>query len=520
MFWGKKDKKEEPRQTQASMSQARKEYAEIEQKSDWIKHILEMKKLDVIPLLRQPPNPQHTYLLFHDGKYQGTYSAKRPLNTADVLLNQYVIYETDLNRRRLEYEFHAPVADAPDKTIKLTLKIKADILGPEVLIEKGIWNIKSELETRLEQIVRDVSGRYKGAARAECEADLKRQIEGQEFDIGIRMIDISVARDVPNWVMDKLREENEARRRADDDQKRKQEEVKRKQEEEKERMRKVREAQQLKAEQAKAEAARKAEDRAYQLEQEKDMQRFKQELSHLLREKDALPQIKARAAAEKDPARRRELEKLAAELIEYDRKERELAANQASVDWQREKERQEREATVAREAERLRQDREIHDVAIEFEKTKNELYDLKSKVEINQIADDRYHQREMQAKAMEMERLEMVMQRLIEGGVLSGGLLSQGGAVADIMRLLLQTGGVQPTNQVNISVPPPAALENPSSANRGHLGYKDKEKPQEEVAEQEKDDGVIYNPGPQNQDAETAEEDEIEANLDNALDDE
>jgi hypothetical protein len=203
------------------LQEERQIYSEIEQKSDWIYAIRELKRSDVVTMLRNPTNPTMRYLLFMDGVFEGEYNTNKRLSTVTMSAGNYLVYEVRNERKRIEFDFpEAPVADAPEKSTKVHITIQIAITEPQELIMKGILNIHDMMRIRMDAIVRDISSRYKGEANRECEADLKRNVEVQVFESNIEIIDVTVQRDVPLWVGAQRNERIERQRKADEDKQR------------------------------------------------------------------------------------------------------------------------------------------------------------------------------------------------------------------------------------------------------------------------------------------------------------
>ena len=306
---------------------------EVEQTSDWIIRIRELKRREVISLLRNPTNPSLSYLLYLDGKFQGDYSSKRKLSVESVIMGDYLVFEADISRKIIRLLFaDIPVADGPEYAISISVTLKIDITSPQLLVDKGIWSLKDEISVRIEDVARRISGNYKGAARAEAEADLKRHIEAETFDDGFHIVEAAVRRDIPAWV-------NQLRAEAASQRKRQEEKKETEARQRREEARKRREAQERKREEAEARKRKLKEAQRQRALEQEERQRLKKEIAQRqkryqdLYETAGIAGLKSAAEAELDTDLRSELEAFIDLMIKQE--EKDLKTRREEEDRQR-----------------------------------------------------------------------------------------------------------------------------------------------------------------------------------------
>lgn len=182
------------------LSEERKIYAEIEEMSDWLLRIREIRRAELLRL-RSAINPALTYLLYHNGEFDHYYTSSSPLKPAAALLNEYLIFEADTSRKTLTTVFEqVPIADAPDLNLDIQVTVLVDIIDARTLIDMGVWNIADNVRNQIEPVVRMVSGTYSAKARSECESDMVSRIMTAPFDFGIKIVSATVVREVPAWL--------------------------------------------------------------------------------------------------------------------------------------------------------------------------------------------------------------------------------------------------------------------------------------------------------------------------------
>jgi len=260
--------------------------------SDWLVRVRELRRLELMRFAREAVVPTHGYLLYHDGKFQGFYSSTRLLDSTAVLFNEYRVYEYNNQRKLMVVKFKdVPMLDDANRTTDVTIEMQRDIIRPELLVEKAVLDIRRAVRAQIEGVVRQVNSRFRVSQQGECEAELRAQLETQQYDFGIEVRSIAVRRDVPQWAKEQIEKEIKDR---DDRTRRK---IQREEEEEERRIRTVREDEEEKR-------AVNRELSSLRLTQ------VKQEMFLELLKKHDVEGLMTLAAAEKDGETRFRLEKL------------------------------------------------------------------------------------------------------------------------------------------------------------------------------------------------------------------